>query len=124
MIKRNLTFSGLLLFVFSITLNAQVKTSYSRMDGRMGGNIDVIGNFNRVGTKVEGNYSYNLNVDDSLLHLARIVLLYGSIDGHNKVVLKQWQKTDSTLTGLFADHRFTGSWFLSLCYSSQTGKEQ
>ena len=38
MINRNLTFSGLLLFVFSITLNAQVKTSYSRMDGKMGGN--------------------------------------------------------------------------------------
>lgn len=110
MIKRNLTFSGLLLFVFSITLNAQVKTSYSRMDGRMGGNIDIIGNFNRVGAKVEGNYSYNLNVDDSLLHLAHIVLLCGGVDKHNRVVLKQLQKTDSTLTGLFADHRFTGSW--------------
>ncbi len=110
MIKRNLTFLGLLLFAFSATLNAQVKTSYSRMDGKMGRNIDVIGNFNRVGTKVEGNYSYNLNVDDSLLHLARIVRLYGGIDKRNKVILNQLQKTDSTITGLFADHRFIGSW--------------
>ena len=110
MIKRELIFSGLLLFVFSVTLNAGVKTSYSRMDGRMDGNIDIIGNFNRVGTKVEGNYSYNLYVDDSLLHLAPIVQLYGGIDKHNKVILKQLQKTDSMLTGLFADHRFIGSW--------------
>ncbi len=110
MIKRNLTFSGLLLFIFSITLNAQVKTSYSRMDGRMDGNINVTGNFNRVGTKVEGNYSYNLYVDDSLLHLSHIVKLYGDIDKHNKVIFKQLSGNDTSITGLFTDHRFTGSW--------------
>lgn len=80
------------------------------MNGRMGGNIHVTGNFQRTGSDVEGNYSYNLYVDDSLLHLSHIVKLYGDIDKHNKVIFKQLPGNETTITGLFTDHRFTGSW--------------
>lgn len=80
------------------------------MNGHLGGNIEVTGNFQRAGSEVEGNYSYNLYVDDSLLHLSHIVTLYGDIDKHNKVIFKQLSENDTTITGLFADHRFTGNW--------------
>ncbi len=110
MIKRYLTFLVVALLLFSPALFAQQKTGYSRMNGHMGGNIDVTGNFQRSGSEVEGNYSYNLYVDDSLLHLSHIVTLYGDIDRHNKLVFKKLLGDDTAITGLFADHRFTGSW--------------
>ncbi len=110
MIKPNLALLSIALLLFSPALFAQQKTVYSRMSGRMGGNIDVVGNFQRAGSTMEGNYSYNLYVDDSLLHLSHIIKLYGDIDKQNEVILKQLTDKDSIITGLFADHRFTGGW--------------
>jgi hypothetical protein len=111
MIKRNLTFLPVAFFFFSATLFAQQKTAYSRMSGQLGGNIHVMGNFQRTGSRMEGNYSYNLYMDDSLMHLSHIVTLYGDIDKHNEVIFKQFNVGDTTIDGLFYDQRFTGSWY-------------
>lgn len=110
MIKSKLILLFLALLLFSHEMFAQNKTEYSRMNGQLGGNIKVTGNFQRAGSNMEGNYSYNLYVNDSLLHLSHIIKLYGGIDSHNKVVLRQLSNKDSLITGLFTDHRFTGSW--------------
>ncbi len=110
MTKRNLTFLAMAFFFFSATLFAQKKNSYSRMHGRLGGNINVVGNFQRNGSRMDGSYSYNLYINDSLTHLSHIVTLYGDIDKHNNVIFKQYPANDTTIAGLFTDSRFTGSW--------------
>ncbi len=111
MIKRNLTFLALTLLFIPTALLAQKKTDYSRMNGRLGGNTNVTGNFQRSGSEMEGNYSYSLYVNDSLMHLSHIVTLYGDIDKHNEVVFKRLHVDDTTIDGLFYDQRFVGSWY-------------
>jgi len=81
------------------------------MSGKLGGNIHVTGNFQRTGSRMEGSYSYNLYMDDSLVHLSHIIILYGNIDEHNEVVFKQFQTNDTTVDGLFYGQRFSGSWY-------------
>ena len=80
------------------------------MKGKLGNSIRVTADLQRTGQKMEGNYSYNLYLDDSLLHLSPIITLYGDIDKHNRVVFKRISGNDTTFTGLFTDHRFTGFW--------------
>ncbi len=111
MIKRNLTFLTLALLFIPAALLAQQKTAYSRMSGRLGGSINVTGNFQRSGSEMEGNYSYSLYVNDSLMHLSHIVTLYGDIDKHNEVVFKRLHVDDTAIDGLFYDQRFAGSWY-------------
>lgn len=81
------------------------------MSGRLGGSINVTGNFQRSGSEMEGNYSYSLYVNDSLMHLSHIVTLYGDIDKHNEVVFKRLHVDDTAIDGLFYDQRFAGSWY-------------
>ena len=80
------------------------------MKGKLGNAIRVTANMQRTGGKMEGNYSYNLYVDDSLCHLSPVITLYGDIDKHNRVVFKRIHGNDTAFTGLFRDHRFTGFW--------------
>ncbi len=91
-------------------LRAQQTHIYVHMKGSLGSNIRVDADMERTGNKMEGSYSYNLYVDDSLMHLSPIVTLYGDIDKRNHVVFKRIPGNDTTLTGLFTDHRFTGLW--------------
>ncbi|VAW29559.1 hypothetical protein MNBD_BACTEROID07-373, partial [hydrothermal vent metagenome] len=109
--KRNLTFLAFTLLFLPTALLAQQKTAYSRMSGQLGGNVNVTGNFQRSGSRMEGNYSYNLYVNDSLTHLSHIITLYGDIDKHNEVVFKRLHVDDTTIDGLFYDQRFAGSWY-------------
>lgn len=109
--KRNLTFLAFTFLFIPAALLAQKKTDYSRMNGRLGGNINVTGNFQRSGSRMEGNYSFTLDVNDSPTHLSHIVILYGDIDKHNEVVFKQYHNDDTTIDGLFYDQRFVGSWY-------------
>ncbi len=111
MIKRNLTFLAFTLLFLPAALLAQQKTVYSRMSGQLSGNIHITGNFQRIGSRMDGNYSYNLYVGDSLLHLSHIVTLYGDIDKHDEVIFKRYHVNDTTIDGLFYDQRFTGSWY-------------
>ena len=101
------------LLFFSSALFAQQEISYSRMDGLLGNNIHVTGNFRRVGPKLEGSYSHQLFANDSVVHLSHIVILFGHIDKHNEVVFKQYQNEDTTIDGLFYAHHFAGSWDLT-----------
>ncbi len=110
MIKPNLAFLSIIFLFFSPAIFGQQKMAYYRMSGRMGSHSDVVGNFQRSGSSMEGNYSYVLYVNDSMKQLSHIVKLHGNIDKHNYLVLRLLQGGDSTLTGLFTDHRFTGSW--------------
>ncbi|UBM61575.1 RsiV family protein [Candidatus Sulfidibacterium hydrothermale] len=111
MIIKKLYFILILFIAFPAGSIAQQKTGYTHMKGKVGNNIPVNGNFQRSGSQMEGNYSYNLYVDDSLLHLSHIITLYGDIDKHNHVIFKQIQGNDTALSGLFTDHRFSGSWY-------------
>ena len=81
------------------------------MKGKVGSNVEIDADFVRNDTLLEGNYSYRLYVDDSLTHLSPIIVLYGDIDRHNHAVLLQMPDNDTAITGLFSDHRFTGSWY-------------
>ena len=109
--KRNLTFLAFTLLFLPAALLAQQKTVYSRMNGKIGDSIDVAGNFQRSGSQMEGNYSFKLEVNDSLTHLSHIVTLYGDIDRHNEVIFKQYHTDDTAIDGLFYDQRFVGSWY-------------
>lgn len=109
--KRNLTFLAFTLLFLPAALLAQQKTVYSRMNGKIGDRIDVAGNFQRSGSRMEGNYSFKLEVNDSLTHLSHIVTLYGDIDRHNEVIFKQYHTDDTAIDGLFYDQRFVGSWY-------------
>ncbi len=110
MIYRNLALITLVFLLLSVPLSAQQKNRYTRMRGKMGENVDVTGNFQRTGSSVEGNYSYNIYVDDSLVHLSPVITLYGDIDKRNKVVLRKVSGNDTAMVGLFSDHRFSGFW--------------
>jgi len=111
MMKRNLTFLAFTLLFLPAALTAQQKNVYFRMNGKIGDSINVAGNFQRSGSGMEGNYSYSLYVNDSLMHLSHIVTLYGDIDKHNEVVFKRLHVGDTTIDGLFYDQRFVGSWY-------------
>ncbi len=110
MISKLLSLYLLCCLSFSGPIFAQQAKVYMHMKGNLGNNIRVNADIERNGSKMEGSYSYNLYVDDSLLHLSPIITLYGDIDKHNKVVLRKISGSDIALTGLFSDHRFSGSW--------------
>jgi hypothetical protein len=110
MINRRLIFLSFFFIFLTTALSAQQKRSYTHMKGRLGNSLRITADLQRSDNKMEGNYSYNLYVDDSLLHLSHIIHLYGDIDKHNRVVFKRMPGNDTTLTGLFADHRFSGFW--------------
>ena len=107
--KQKLVFLSITFIMFPLIAFSQQKVSYTRMNGRWG-NKAVTGNFQHVGSSMEGSYSYSLYVDDSLVHLSPIVQLYGDLDKHNKVVLKDLTGHAARLSGLFTDQRFTGKW--------------
>lgn len=84
--------------------------AYMRYEGSIDNNISIIANMVKLYPKLSGNYQYKYLDDDATIHVGKTIELNGEIDKNNKVVLKEFGRTENAFDGEISGTKFEGTW--------------
>ncbi len=99
-----------LLVSFSLTAQNSDNTSYHRMEGNIGENIEVKANFIRLFDKVEGNYQYRFKENDATTFYGKMLEMEGRLLKNDSLYLKEYGADDYSFSGIWRDKSFKGEW--------------